>query len=71
MDMKESFFKVRGIIKSEKDQSEDDFSIFIKAIDDRHAVQKVREYLRTQAPNTNGKLIGQVVIHGIEKKEVQ
>ncbi len=66
--MKESFFKVKGIIKNDEDQTEDDFSIFIKAIDDRHAVQKVREYLRNQAPNVNGRLIGQVIIHGIEKK---
>ena len=66
--MKDSFFKVKGIIKNDEDQTEDDFSIFIKAIDDRHAVQKVREYLRNQAPNVNGRLIGQVIIHGIEKK---
>jgi len=69
--MKESFFKVRGVIVSEADQSEDDFSIFIKAIDDRHAVQLVREQLRTQAPNVNGRLIGKVVIHGIEKRDPQ
>ena len=67
--MKQSFFKVKGIIKNDDDQSEDDFSIFIKASDDRHAVQQVREYLRIQAPNVNGKLIGRVIIHGIEKKE--
>ena len=66
--MKDSFFKVKGIIKNDEDQTEDDFSIFIKAIDDRHAVQKVREYLRNQAPNVNGRLIGQIIIHGIEKK---
>ena len=67
--MKQSFFKVKGIIKNDDNQSEDDFSIFIKAIDDRHAVQQVREYLRIQAPNVNGKLIGRVIIHGIEKKK--
>ena len=67
--MKQSFFKVKGIIKNDDSQSEDDFSIFIKAIDDRHAVQQVREYLRIQAPNLNGKLIGRVIIHGIEKKK--
>lgn len=68
--IQESFFKVKGIIINDEDPSQDDFSIFIKALDDRHAVQKVREYLRTQAPNVNGKLIGRIVIHGIEKKDV-
>lgn len=68
--IQESFFKVKGIIINDEDQSQDEFSIFIKALDDRHAVQKVREYLRTQAPNVNGKLIGRIVIHGIEKKDV-
>ena len=68
--MKESFFKVRGVIVKDGDKSEDDFSIFIKALDDRHAVQLVREYLRTQAPNEEGRMIGRVVIHGIEKRTV-
>ncbi|QPJ63872.1 MAG: hypothetical protein G3M78_04455 [Candidatus Nitrohelix vancouverensis] len=67
--MKESFFKVKGVIQSDTDRSEDDFSIFIKAIDDRHAVMLVREYLRNQAPNINGKLVGKVVVHAIERKD--
>ncbi len=67
--MKESFFKVRGVIVRDDDPDGDDFSIFIKAIDDRHAVQLVREYLRTQAPNVDGRMVGKVVVHGIEKKE--
>ena len=68
--MKESFFKVRGVIVKDGNSSEDDFNIFIKALDDRHAVQLVREYLRTQAPNEEGRMIGRVVIHGIEKRAV-
>lgn len=67
--MKESFFKVKGIIQRDREPSEDDFNMFIKAIDDRHAVQKVREYLRTQAPNVDGKTQGRVIIHGIERRE--
>lgn len=67
--MKEKFFKIKGIIVNDKDKSEDDFSIFIRAIDDRDAVQRVREYLRTQAPNVAGRMVGRVVIQGIETRE--
>jgi len=67
--MKESFFKIKGAIVNDDDKSEDDFSIFVKAIDDRDAVQRVREYLRTQAPNVAGRMVGRVVIQGIEKRD--
>ena len=31
-------FKVKGVLVNENDKSEDDFSIFITAMDDNHAV---------------------------------
>jgi hypothetical protein len=55
-------FKVKGVLVSEKDNSEDDFSIFITAMDDNHAVMLVREYLRNHAPK------GRSIIKGIERK---
>ena len=42
------FFKVTGVLTNEKDN--DEFSIFIKAMDDNHAVMLVREHLRNHAP---------------------
>lgn len=53
-------FKVKGVLIS--DNSEDDFSIFIKAMDDNHAVMLVREHLRNHAPK------GRSIIKGIERK---
>ena len=41
------FFKVTGVLTNEKDN--DEFSIFIKAMDDNHAVMLVREHLRNHA----------------------
>jgi hypothetical protein len=62
MPPKEYCFKVKGILINEKDKSKDDFSIFITAMDDNHAVMLVREHLRNHAPKGNS------VIKGIEKK---
>ena len=61
MPPKQNYFKVRGVLTNEKDNSEDDFNIFIKAIDDNHAVILVREHLRNNAP------VGRSIIKGIEK----
>ncbi|CCQ89474.1 conserved hypothetical protein [Nitrospina gracilis 3/211] len=66
--MKEHFFKIRGVIVVDDTQTEDDFSMFVKALDDRDAVLKIKEYLRTQAPNVAGRMVGRVVIQGIEKR---
>ena len=55
-------FKVTGVLTNEKDN--DEFSIFIKAMDDNHAVMLVREHLRNHAP------AGQSIIKEIEKKEM-
>ena len=55
-------FKVKGVLIKETDKSEEDFSIFIMAIDDNHAVMLVREHLRNHAPKGTG------IIKGIEKK---
>ena len=62
MPPKEYSFKIRGILINEKDKSEDDFSIFIIAMDDNHAVMLVREHLRNHAPK------GNAIIKGITKK---
>ena len=62
MPPKEYSFKIRGTLINEKDKSEDDFSIFIMAMDDNHAVILVREHLRNHAPK------GNAIIKGIEKK---
>ena len=62
MPPKEYFYKVKGVFVYEKDKSEEDFSIFISAMDDNHAVMLVREHLRNHAPKGNS------VIKEIEKK---
>ncbi len=61
MPPKQNYFKVSGVLINEKDKSEDNFNIFIKAIDDNHAVILVREHLKSNAP------IGRSIIKGIEK----
>ncbi len=62
MPPKKLFFKVSGVFQYEKDHSEDDFCVFIKALDDRHAVMLVREHLYHNAPK------GRSIINGIEKR---
>ena len=62
MPPKEYSFKVKGVLINEKDKSEEDFSIFIKALDDNQAVMLVRQHLRNHAPKGNS------IIKGIEKK---
>ncbi len=64
MPPKEYSFQVKGILIKEKDKSEDDFSIFITAMDDNHAVMLVREHLRKHAPK------GDSIIKGIEKNQI-
>ncbi len=63
MPPKQYFFKVKGFLKYKKDNTKDDFCIFIKALDDNHAVTLVREHLEKNAPE------GKSIISGIEKKE--
>ena len=53
MPPKEYTYKIKGVIVYEKDKSEDDFGIFISAMDDNHAVMLVREHLRNHAPKGN------------------
>ena len=62
MPPKEYCYKVKGVLVYEKDKSEEDFSIFISAMDDNHAVMLVREHLRNHAPKGNS------IIKEIEKK---
>jgi hypothetical protein len=58
---KQSFFRVTGVLITNQDNSEHDFSIFMKAIDDNHAVILVREYLKNNAP------LGRSIVKGIDK----
>ena len=62
MPPKQYSFKVKGVSINEKDNSEENFSIFITAMDDNHAVMLVREHLRNHAPK------GRSIVKGIEKK---
>ena len=64
MPPKEYCYKVKGVLLYEKDKSEDEFSIFISAMDENHAVMLVREHLRNNAPKGNS------IIKAIEKKPV-
>ena len=65
MPPKQDFFKVSGVLINEKDKSEDDFNMFIKAIDSNHAVILVREHLKNNAP------LGRSIIKGVEKRNKQ
>ena len=62
MPPKQLCFKISGTLKYEKNNSDDNFSIFMKAMDDKHAVMLVREHLRNHAPE------GQSIITKIEKR---
>ncbi|MBT6602106.1 MAG: hypothetical protein HOB32_10715 [Nitrospina sp.] len=62
MPPKQHSFKVNGVLVNESNHSEDDFSIFITAMDDNHAVMLVREHLKNHAPK------GKSIIKGIQKK---
>tara|TARA_B110000116_G_scaffold154266_1_gene133430 strand:+ start:2953 stop:3141 length:189 start_codon:yes stop_codon:yes gene_type:complete len=50
MPPKQSFFRVAGVLITNQDSLEHNFSIFMKAIDDNHAVILVREHLKNNAP---------------------
>ena len=65
MPPKEYCYKVKGVLVFEKDKSEEDFSIFISAMDDNHAVMLVREHLRNHAPKGNS------IIKEIEKNHLE
>ena len=61
MPPKQNYFKVSGVLINNKDNSEHNFSMFMKAIDDNHAVILVRDHLKNYAP------AGRSIIKGIEK----
>jgi len=46
------------------------YPVGIKAIDDRHAVLKVKEYLRINAPALDGKMLGRIIVEGVSEKRV-
>ena len=64
MPPKQSFFRVTGVLITNQDSLEHDFSIFMKAIDDNHAVILVREHLKNNAP------LGRSIVKEIEKLTV-
>jgi len=61
MPPKQNYFKVSGVLIHDKDNSEHNFSMFMKAIDDNHAVILVRDHLKNYAP------AGRSIIKGIER----
>ena len=61
MPPKQSFFRVAGVLITNQDSLEHNFSIFMKAIDDNHAVILVREHFKNNAP------LGRSIVKGIEK----
>ena len=61
MPPKQNFFRVTGVLITNQDNLEHGFSIFMKAIDDNHAVILVREHLKNNAP------LGRSIVKGIEK----
>ena len=61
MPPKQSFFRVAGVLITNQDSLEHDFSIFMKAIDENHAVILVRENLKNNAP------LGRTIVKEIEK----
>ena len=61
MPPKQSFFRVTGVLITNQDNSEHDFSMFMKAIDENHAVILVREHLKNNGP------LGRSIVKGIEK----
>jgi len=65
---RELFFKISGRIKNNATGYDETFQLFVKGLDDRHAVMVARDYLRHHAPNENGRLPGQIIIEGIQEK---
>ena len=61
MPPKQSFFRVAGVLMTNQGSLEHNFSIFMKAIDDNHAVILVREHLKNNAP------LGRSIVKQIEK----
>ena len=61
MPPKQSFFRITGVLITNQDSLEHDFSIFMKAIDDNHAVILVREHFKNNAP------LGRSIVKEIEK----
>ena len=61
MPPKQSFFRVTGVLITNQNNSDHDFSMFMKAIDENHAVILVREHLKNNGP------LGRSIVKGIEK----
>ena len=64
----ELFFKVGGRIKNNGSGYDEEFLMFVKGLDQNHAVMIARETLRNNAPTLEGKLPGSVIIESIEEK---
>ena len=67
----ELYFKISGRIKNNETGYDEDFKLFVKGLDDRHAVMIARDYLRHNAPNRDGKLPGNIIIENIQEKSME
>ncbi|MFQ5444077.1 MAG: hypothetical protein ACE5EK_05610 [Nitrospinales bacterium] len=67
---KELFFKIDGRIRNSNTGYDEDFKLFVRALDDRHAVMVARDYLRHNAPNRDGQILGKIIIEKIQEKKV-
>lgn len=65
---KESFFKIEGRIVNNSTGYSETYGLFVKGLDDRHAVMVAKDYLRKNAPSKEGKLLGDIVVESIQQK---
>ncbi len=68
--MKELFFKISGNIWNEETNFKDEFQIFVKGIDNNHAVMIAKDYLRKNAPSIDGKLSGKIIVEKVEERVI-
>ncbi|MCA9484509.1 MAG: hypothetical protein KC553_12320 [Nitrospina sp.] len=66
---KELNFKISGRIKNNQTGYDEDFGLFVKGLDQNHAVMIAKDYLRKNAPVLDdGKLPGTIIIENIQQK---
>lgn len=66
---KELNFKISGRIKNNQTGYDEDFGLFVKGLDQNHAVLIAKDYLRKNAPVLDdGKLPGTIIIENIQQK---
>ena len=66
---KELNFKISGRIKNNQTGYDEDFGLFVRGLDQNHAVMIAKDYLRRNAPVLeDGKLPGTIIIENIQQK---